>query len=93
MLGGSALRRTDWDSLRQVSASARLLGSVGLSDAEGVPQGRYAGLQVELGGLRQVRLLAKVVQAEERGTALHLGLHQGRRGDLHRQQEMQITAG
>lgn len=48
-------------SLRQVSAGARLLGPVRLSDAEGVAQRRYAGLQVELGGLREVRLLAKVV--------------------------------
>lgn len=69
-------------SLRQVPAGAGQLGPVGLGHAEGVAQGGYAGLQVELGRLRQVSLLAKVVKAEERGAALHLGLHHGRGGDL-----------
>ncbi|KAF3848742.1 hypothetical protein F7725_015239, partial [Dissostichus mawsoni] len=59
-----------------VSAGAGLLRPVGLGDGEGVPQGGDAGLQVELRGLRQVRLLAKVVQVKERGAALHLRLHQ-----------------
>lgn len=70
-------------SLRQVSAGAGLLRSVGLSDAEGVTQRRYAGLQVELRRLRQVGLLSKVVQVKERGPALHLSLHQRRGSDLH----------
>lgn len=69
-------------SLRQVSAGAGLFCSVGLSDAEGVTQGRYAGLQVELGRLCQVGLLSKVVQVKERGTTFHLSLHQCRRSDL-----------
>lgn len=69
-------------SLRKVPAGARLLSSVRLGDAEGVPQRRYAGLQVELRGLRQVRLLTKVVEVEQRGPALHLSLHQGGRSDL-----------
>lgn len=51
--------------LRQVSAGAGLLSPVRLSNTEGVTQGRYAGLQVELRGLRQVRLLAKVVEVKE----------------------------
>lgn len=63
-------------------AGAGLLGPVGLGHAEGVAQGGYAGLQVELGRLCQVSLLAKVVKAEERGATLHLGLHHGGRGDL-----------
>lgn len=66
-------------------AGAGLLGSVGLGHAEGVAQGRYAGLQIELGGLSQVGLLAKVVEAEKRGAALHLGLHHRGRADLWRQ--------
>lgn len=70
-----------------MAAGAGLLGPVGLGHAEGVAQGGYAGLQVELGRLRQVRLLAKVVKAEERGAALHLGLHHGGRGYLWRQKE------
>lgn len=65
-----------------MSAGSGLLGSVRLGDAEGVAQGRYAGLQVELGGLCQVRLLTKVVEVEQRGAALHLGLHQRGRSDL-----------
>lgn len=71
------------DSLGQVSAGARLLGPVRLGDAEGVAQRWYAGLQVELGGLSQVRLLAKVVEVKQRGAAFHLSLHQGGRSDLH----------
>lgn len=70
-------------SLSQVSAGAGLLGPVRLSDTEGVPQGRDAGLQIELGGLRQVRLLTKVVEVKQCGAALHLCLHQGRRSDLY----------
>lgn len=66
-----------------MSAGAGLLGPVWLSNTEGVTQGRYAGLQVELGGLRQERLLAKVVEVKQCGATLHLGLHQGRRSDLH----------
>lgn len=65
-----------------MSAGARLLGPVRLGDAEGVSQSGDAGLQVELRGLRQERLLAKVVEVEERGAALHLRLHQGGRSDL-----------
>lgn len=67
-----------------MSPGARLLGSVRLGDGEGVAQRGYAGLQVELGGLREIRLLTKVVEVEERGATLHLSLHQGRRSDLHR---------
>ena len=65
-----------------MSAGAGLLGPVRLGDAKGVAQGRYAGLQVKLRGLRQVRLLAKVVEVKKCGAALHLSLHQGRRSDL-----------
>lgn len=71
-----------------MSASARLLGPIRLGNAEGVAQGRYAGLQVELRGLRQVRLLAKVVEVKECGAALHLSLHQSRRSDLHRKNKL-----
>lgn len=73
-----------------MSASARLLGPIRLGDTEGVAQGRYAGLQVELRGLRQVRLLAKVIEVKERGAALHLSLHQSRRSDLHRKNKWTI---
>lgn len=52
-------------SLSQVSASAGLLSPVRLTDTEGVPQGRDAGLQIELGGLCQVRLLTKVVEGKQ----------------------------
>lgn len=69
-------------SLRQVPAGAGLLCAVGLSDTEGVSQSRDAGLQVELRGLGQERLLPKVVQVEQGGTSLHLGLHQSGWGDL-----------
>lgn len=65
-----------------MSAGAGLLCPVRLGDAEGVTQGRYAGLQVELGRLGQVRLLSKVVEVKQRGAALHLSLHQSRRSDL-----------
>lgn len=65
-----------------MSAGAGLLGPVRLGDAERVSQSRDAGFQVELGGLGQVGLLAEVVQTEERGAALHLGLDQRGRGDL-----------
>lgn len=75
-----------------MSASARLLGPIRLGDTEGVAQGRYAGLQVELRGLRQVRLLAKVIEVKERGAALHLSLHQSRRSDLHRKNKLTIIA-
>lgn len=71
-----------------MSAGARLLGPIRLGDTEGVAQGRYAGLQVELRGLRQVRLLAKVVEVKERGAALHLSLHQSWRSDLHRKNKL-----
>lgn len=64
------------DSLRQMSACARLLCTVRLRDAEGVTQCREAGLQIELRRLRQIRFLTKVVQTEESGAALHLRLHQ-----------------
>lgn len=73
-----------------MSASARLLGPIRLGDTEGVAQGRYAGLQVELRGLRQVRLLAKVIEVKERGAALHLSLHQSRRSDLNRKNKWTI---
>lgn len=73
-----------------MSAGARLLGPIRLGDTEGVAQGRYAGLQVELRGLRQVRLFAKVVEVKERGAALHLSLHQSRRSDLHRKNKLTI---
>ena len=74
-----------------MSTGAGLLGPVRLGDAEGVPQGRYAGLQVELGGLGQVRLLPKVVEVKEGGAALHLSLHQGRRKDLHPENNKKTT--
>lgn len=76
--------RTCWTahSLGQVSAGAGLLGPVRLGDAECVAQCRYAGLQVELGGLREIRLLAKVVEVKKRGATLHLSLHQCGRSDL-----------
>lgn len=74
-----------------MSAGAGLLSPVRLGDAEGVAQGGYAGLQVQLGGLCQVGLLAKVVQVKQRGAALHLSLHQGRRSDL--QTETQTNSG
>lgn len=68
-------------------AGAGQLGPVGLGHAESVAQGGYASLKVELGRLCQVRLLAKVVKAEERGAALHLGLHHRRGADLWRQKK------
>lgn len=70
-----------------MSAGARLLCPVGLCNAEGVSQGRYAGLQVELRRLGQVCLLAKVVEIEEGGPTLHLSLHQGGRSDLQTDQQ------
>ncbi len=70
-----------------MSTGAGLLGPVRLGDTEGVTQGRYAGLQVELRGLCQVRLLAKVVEVKQCGAALHLSLHEGRRGDLHQHKQ------
>lgn len=70
-----------------MSAGARLLGPVGLGDAEGVSQCRYAGLQVELGGLGEVRLLAEVVEVKQCGATLHLSLHQGWGSDLHQEQK------
>lgn len=70
------------DSLGQMSARPGLLGPVRLGDAEGVAQGRYAGLQVELGGLGKVGLLAEVVEVKQRGAALHLSLHQCGWSDL-----------
>ena len=63
-------------------ARAGLLCSVGLGDAKGVSQCWDAGLQVQLGGLGQVRILSKVVEFEQSGAALHLGLDHGGRGDL-----------
>ena len=62
-------------SLGQVPACAGLLGTVRLGNAEGVSQGWDAGLQVQLGGLGEECLLPKVVQVEEGGASLHLGLH------------------
>ncbi len=56
--------------------------SVGLRDAEDVSERGDDGLQVELGRLREVRLLAEVVEVEERGAALDLRLHQRRRRHL-----------
>lgn len=79
-------------SLGQVSAGAGLLSPVRLRDAEGVTQCRYAGLQVKLGGLCQVRLFTKVVEVKERGAALHLSLHQSRRSDLHQEKDKQAKA-
>lgn len=43
------LIRDQLHSLGQVPAGAGLLGPVGLGHAEGVAQGRYAGLKVKLG--------------------------------------------
>lgn len=69
-------------SLSQVSACAGLLGTVGLGDTEGVPQSGDAGLQIELRGLGQECILPKVVQGEQCGSALYLGLHQSGGSDL-----------
>lgn len=63
-------------------AGSGLLGPVGLGDAEGVAQGGDARLQVELGGLGQVRLLAEVVEVKERRASFHLRLHQRGGSDL-----------
>lgn len=76
-----------------MSAGAGLLGPVRLSNTESVAQGGDAGLQVELGGLRQVGLLAEVVEVKERGAALHLGLHQGWGSDLRPKQKHKTEQG
>ena len=65
-----------------MSARARLLGSVGLGEAKDIAQRRDDRLKVELRRLRQVRLVAEVVQVEESRTSFDLGLDDGRRGDL-----------
>ena len=44
------------DSLSDVSACPRGLSTVGHGDAKDVPKRGKAGLQVQLGGLRQVGL-------------------------------------
>ncbi|KAI2287449.1 hypothetical protein LOZ06_006892, partial [Ophidiomyces ophidiicola] len=68
--------------LGQVAAGERLLGAEGGADAEDVAEGGQAGLEVQLRGLGQIGGLAVVVEGEQRGAALDLGLHHGGRGDL-----------
>lgn len=53
--------------LSEMSARPRLLGSVRLRDTVDVAQRRQARLQVQLGTLRQVRLLTGII----RSIALH----------------------
>jgi hypothetical protein len=62
--------------LGQVTTCARLLGTVGLGNAEHVAQGSARGLQVQLRRLGQIGLLAEVVQLEQGRAALDLSLHE-----------------
>lgn len=66
----------------QVTARVTLLGAERLLDAEDVAQAGQARLEVQLRALRQVRLLAVVVEAEQGRAALDLGLHHARRRHL-----------
>lgn len=68
--------------LAQVAARVTLLGAKALLDAKDVAETRKARLEVELGALREVRLLAVVVEREERRAALDLRLNHARWRDL-----------
>ncbi len=70
------------DLTYQMATGARLLCSVGLCKAEYVSHGWNDRFQIKLRRLRQVGLLAVVVQVEESGAPLDLGLHNSRRGHL-----------
>lgn len=68
--------------LGEVAAGVTLLGAEGLLDTEDVAERRQAGLEVELRALREVRLLAIIVEREKGRAALDLGLDHAGRGDL-----------
>jgi len=68
--------------LAQVPPGVTLLGTERLGNAEDVSEGGKAGLEVELGALSEVGLLSVVVEGEESGSSLDLGLDHARRGDL-----------
>lgn len=68
--------------LAQVPPGVTLLGAERLGNAEDVSKGGKAGLEVELGALGEVSLLSVVVEGEEGGSSLDLGLNHARRGNL-----------
>lgn len=68
--------------LGQVTPRVTLLGPERLLHAEDVSETRQARLEVQLRALREVRLLAVVVEREQGRAALDLGLDHARRGDL-----------
>jgi len=53
--------------LREMASRKRFLGAEGGRNTKDVAEGGEAGLQVELGGLREVGILAVVVKFEEGG--------------------------
>lgn len=68
--------------LAQVATRVALLGTERLLDAEDVAEARQARLEVQLRALREVGLLAVVVEPEQGRTPLDLGLHHARRRHL-----------
>ena len=76
--------------LGQVATGKRLLGTERLLNAVDLAHGSKDGLEVQLGGLGKVGLLAVVVVLEEGRTTLDLGLDHGRGRDL---AELELTVG
>jgi hypothetical protein len=68
--------------LRQVAAGQRLLGTERRAHTVHITQGGETCLQVQLGGLGQVGILAVVVESEQSAATLDLGLHHGGRSHL-----------
>lgn len=66
----------------QVAPGVTLFGPERFLNAEDVSETRQARLEVQLGTLREVRLLAVVVKREEGRATLDLGLDHARRGDF-----------
>lgn len=76
--------------LGQVATGKRLLGTERLFNAVDLAHGGKDGLEVQLGGLSEVGLLAVVVVLEEGRATLDLGLDHGRGRDL---AELELTVG
>lgn len=72
----------DVSVLAQVPPGVTLLGAERLGNTEDVSKGRKAGFEVELGALGEVGLLSVVVEGEEGGSSLDLGLDHAGRGNL-----------
>lgn len=66
----------------QVTTGVTLFGPERFLNTEDVSETRQARLEVQLGTLREVRLLAVVVKREEGRATLDLGLDHARRGDF-----------